>query len=331
MLRSSKLVLIVSLLTTFQIFGQEKPLVVATASIMADMADNIGGDFIEVRSIVPIGGDPHIYDATPEDAKLAESADLILMNGLTFEGWLGELIENSGSDASIVTITDGVDAISSLTYQNATDPHAWMDPQLGLVYIKNIHDALVILMPEHEEELTFNYNVYKQQLEDLHQYCKNRISEIPESQRILITSHDAFQYFGRKYGLQLEAIMGTSTDAEVQTSDIRRISDIISDSNVPAVFIESTINPKLLQQIADDNGAVIGGQLYSDSLSDEEGPASTYIKMIEHNTNVIVDALKKERVVSEDVQSTSLSFYLLLGLSIITVIFFSFRMLKNNQ
>jgi ABC-type Zn uptake system ZnuABC Zn-binding protein ZnuA len=118
-------------------WSQDRPLVVATASIMADMAKNIGGDFIEVKSIVPIGGDPHIYDATPEDAKLAETADLVLVNGLTFEGWLSELIENSGSEAPVHTITNGIDAIASLTYQNATDPHAWMDPILGQIYIKS--------------------------------------------------------------------------------------------------------------------------------------------------------------------------------------------------
>jgi ABC-type Zn uptake system ZnuABC Zn-binding protein ZnuA len=298
---------------------------------MADMAKNIGGDFIEVKSIVPIGGDPHIYDATPEDAKLAETADLVLVNGLTFEGWLSELIENSGSEAPVHTITNGIDAIASLTYQNATDPHAWMDPILGQIYIKNILSALIELLPQYEEELVFNYNVYKQQIEDLHIYCTQRIAEIPESQRILITSHDAFQYYGRRYGLRLEAIMGTSTDAEVQTSDIRRISDIISERQIPAVFIESTINPKLLQQIADDNGAVVGGQLYSDSLSDENGPAPTYIKMLEHNTNVIVNALIKPRIISEEETSTSISFYILLCLSIIAVLFFSVRMLNNNQ
>ena len=139
----------------------------ATASIMADMAKNIGGDFIEVKSIVPIGGDPHIYEATPSDARLAEAANLVLINGLTFEGWITELIENSGTSATVVTVTHGIDAIASLTYQNATDPHAWMDPTLGQVYIKNIYEALVALLPQSVEELTFNYNVYKSQLEDL--------------------------------------------------------------------------------------------------------------------------------------------------------------------
>ena len=125
--------------------------------------------------------------------------------------------------------------------------------------------------------------------------------------------------------------MGTSTDAEVQTSDIRRVSDIIAKSRVPAVFIESTINPKLLQQIADDNGAVIGGQLYSDSLSDEDGPAGTYVKMIEHNTDVIADALSLTREAPTEEAQTSSSFYIMLALAALIVVFFAYRMLKNNQ
>lgn len=309
---------------------QDKPLVVATASIMADMAKNIGGDYIDVRSIVPIGGDPHIYEATPEDARLAQKAQLVFINGLTFEGWLKEVIDNSGSKADVVTLTDGIQAISSLTYKNATDPHAWMDPVLGQVYIQNITNALIKLLPEKADELQFNHDVYKSQLESLHQYCQQRIEEIPESQRVLITSHDAFQYYGRRYGLRLEAIMGTSTDAEVQTSDIRRVTNLLKEENIPAVFIESTINPKLLQQLADDNGVIIGGQLYSDSLGDEKGPAGTYEKMIRHNTDLIVEALKREKEPVGPKSATQSNWYwLLLGVAIMVLIFFILRLIKN--
>lgn len=325
--------LLILLFTSFYIAStaQEKPLVVATASIMADMVKNLGGDYITVKSIVPIGGDPHIYEATPEDAILAEKADLIIKNGLTFEGWLDELIENSGTKAKVSTITNGIRAIESLTYKNASDPHAWMDPVLGQIYIQNINEALKKLLPQHADEIQFNFDVYSQQLKDLHEYCQQKILEIPENQRILITSHDAFQYYGRRYGLRLEAILGTSTDAEVQTSDIKRVTEIIQSSGVPAVFIESTINPKMLQQLADDNGIVIGGQLYSDSLGEKGGPADSYEKMIKHNTDIIVEALKRvKEKATQQPKGTSNTFYILLGVALLAAIIFILRLTKSQ-
>jgi len=287
-----KLLIIVAALVSFlTIQAQEKKVVVATASMIADMAENIAGGEVEVKMIVPIGGDPHLYEPTPKDAQLVNKADLVLMNGLTFEGWLTELVENSGTKASSILVTKGISPIESATYENSADPHAWMDAKLGLTYIKNIKDALVKLAPEHKETFEFNYGVYKKQLEDLDQYIIDQIQTIPASQRVLITSHDAFQYYGRKYGIRLEAILGTSTDAEVQTSDIMRLNKVIKESGVPAVFIESTVNPKLLEQLAKDNNIKVGGQLYADSIGDKDSPAPSYIDMLKYNTDVIVKAL----------------------------------------
>lgn len=276
--------------------------VVATASIFADMASVIAGDLMKVSSIVPIGGDPHIYEPTPRDLTLVTEADLILRNGLTFEGWLNELIENSGTTAPSILITEGIDAIESLTYKNSADPHAWMDVENGLIYIKNIKNAFVELDPSNREIYEFNYKVYKQQLEELHQYIINRILEIPPAKRILVTSHDAFQYYGRKYGLQLEAILGVSTDADVQTSDITRVTRSIKQSGIPAVFIESTINPKLLEQIASDNKVRIGGKLFSDSIGNADSEAPDYYQMLKYNTDTIVEALKQAKA---NVEGTS--------------------------
>ena len=269
--------------------------VVASASIFADMAREIGGDGVAVRSIVPIGGDPHIHEPTPADAILVSGADLILRNGLTFEGWLNELIENSGSDAEVVTITDGVKPIESLEYQNATDPHAWMDASLGLIYLRNIKNALVRLDPDNRAMYETNYEVYRRQIRDLDDYIRTTIQEIPEASRVIVTSHDAFQYYGRRYGLALEAVLGVSTDAEVQTSDIARLTQTLRERNVPAIFVETTINPKLLQQIAADNDVCIGGSLYADSLGDSESPAPTYYDMLKHNTDILVAALTRPR------------------------------------
>lgn len=268
--------------------------IVSSASMITDIASNIIINNAELKTIVPIGGDPHRYQPTPRDARLVQKADLILKNGLTFEGWISELIENSGTKAKTYTVTSGVDALTSQTYENSYDPHAWMSAENGIIYAKNIYLALSKLDPKNTEQYKKNFEVYKTKLEALDKELKDLVEEVPESQRILITSHDAFQYYGRQYGLKLEAIMGISTEAEAQTSDIARVMNSIKKYNVPAVFVESTINPKLIQQIASDNNIEIGGELYADSLGDEKSPASTYIEMLRHNTKTIVQALKKE-------------------------------------
>lgn len=285
--------LILLMVVPFWLRAEEKPLVVATASIFADMAENISGGLLDVRSIVPIGGDPHIYEPTPGDAQLVNSADLILKNGLTFEGWLSELIENSGTRAIVRTITEGISPIESIKYKNSADPHAWMDASLGLIYIENVKKALSEIDPDNAEAFEYNYQIYRRQLMGLDQEIATAIQSIPEKQRVLITSHDAFRYYGKRYGIRVEAILGTSTDAEVQTSDILRLSKVIRENKVPAVFIETTVNPKLLRQIASDNKVSIGGQLYSDSIGDEDSPAPTYLKMLEYNTKTIVAALSR--------------------------------------
>jgi ABC-type Zn uptake system ZnuABC Zn-binding protein ZnuA len=267
------------------------------------MAERIGGDLIEAKSIVPIGGDPHIYEATPSDAALIAKADLVLINGLTFEGWINEIIENSGTKAKICLITEGIIPIVSMKYHGSADPHAWMDGQNGLVYFENIKNALVELLPNHREELEKNYMQYRQELISINDYISEEIKRVPEDQRVLITTHDAFSYYGRRYGLRLEAMMGISTESDSKTDDILRVSDIIKRYRIPAVFIESTINPKLLQQIAYDNGAVIGGELYADSIGELDSEAPTYLDMLKHNTEVIVKALSGEEISKTKIDS----------------------------
>lgn len=291
---------------------EDKPLVVATASIFSDMVENIAGDEVRIESVVPIGGDPHTYEPTPSDAQLIANADLILKNGLTFEGWLSELIENSGTKADVKLITEGITPIGSQTYANSSDPHAWMDANNGLKYIENVKDALVKLLPELKEQFEFNYGVYRQQIEDMDVYIQNEINKIPVQQRILITSHDAFQYYGRRYGVRLESVLGTSTDAQVQTSDMKRLVQVIKETGVPALFVESTINPKLLEQLAEDNGVVIGGKLYSDSIGDKDSAAPSYWDMLKHNTDTIVKALSAEKkaAVEGDEESSATSWLL---------------------
>jgi ABC-type Zn uptake system ZnuABC Zn-binding protein ZnuA len=299
--------------------------VVSTASIFADMAENISGGHLEIKTIVPIGGDPHTYQPAPSDAKLVSSADLILKNGLTFEGWLNELIENSGTRGEVVLITEGVDAITSEKYHNSADPHAWMDVSKGLKYIENIKDALVQLDPDNKEVYEFNYGVYRKQLEDLDLYIQTEIQKIPEQHRILITSHDAFQYYGKRYGIQLESVLGISTESEAQTSDIIRLNRVIRENKVPAIFIESTINPKLLEQLAKDNHVKIGGQLYADSIGEKDSPASSYLDMLKYNTDVIVKALNVEMMeekIEEVAESSGMKTLIFMGLLLIPLMAF---------
>ncbi len=274
--------------------AQDKIRIVTSASIFQDMAANIGKEKVECFSIVPIGGDPHLYEPKPSDAQLVKSADIILVNGLTFEGWIAKLIENSGTNAKTYTITRGVDVIQSDTYENAADPHAWMDAGNGLVYIENIKNALIEKDPTNSEFYSKNYESYRKEIADLNNYISTAIKTIPEKRRILVTSHDAFAYYGKKYGLELNALKGISTEAEIQMSDMVRVKNRINESGVPAIFVESTIDPKVIRQIAKDNNIDVGGELFADSLGDENSEGSTYTSMLKHNTDVIVNALSKE-------------------------------------
>ncbi len=296
MAKSYRIVLFVLMFTlSLNLSAQEKPLVVTTTSMIADLLSELSGDEVIIKSLVPIGGDPHLYEPTPGDAQLLNKADLILKNGFTLEGWLDELIENSGTKGEVVVATKNVSPIKSAVYENAVDPHAWMDVQrVAHGYMVNIKDALIKIKPDAQEVFDFNFGVYQKQLLELNQYITDQIQTIPQEKRILITSHDAFQYYGKAYGIQLESIIGISTEEEAKSSDILRINKMIKEKKIPAVFVESTINPKMLEQIAKDNKVVIGGKLYADSLGDEDSGAHSYYDMMKQNTNQIVAALKKD-------------------------------------
>ncbi len=280
----------------------QKPKVLATTTMIADMAQNVAGDKLDVESLLPLGGDPHIYEPTPTDVKRVTEAQLILVNGLTLEGWMKELIENSGTKAKVVTVTEGVDALTSAEHQGSADPHAWMTASNGLIYVLNILKAVSTLAPAHKDYFEKKAATYSNELRQLDTYMYQKMAEIPEKRRILITSHDAFHYYGLRYGLRLESVLGTSTDADVQTSDIIRLINVIKQSGVTAMFVESTINPKLLKQIAKDNNIVIGGSLFADSMGDSTSGADTYLNMLKHNTDVITHALNLSKNTIESQQ-----------------------------
>ncbi len=313
-----------------KLLGAEKIKILSSASIFEDIAANIGGSLVITDCIVPIGGDPHIYEPVPRDAQKTIESDLILINGLTFEGWINELIENSGTKAKTVLITEGVEAITSDTYKNASDPHAWMNLLNGKKYAENIKNALVELDPENGSVYEANYKKYIQQIMELHDYVTKEIMTIPVNRRYLITSHDAFKYFGNQYGIQVEGIIGISTDAVAQTSDIRRVNKIIKENGVPAVFVESTINPKMLKQIASDNKVVIGGELFADSIAEKDHPAGTYLGMIKYNTDTIVNGLRNDAaMVEQGTKGNSNLVYILLGVFMLLILIFVVRQLNK--
>lgn len=311
--------------------ADERPRVVATASMIADMAQVIAGDLLEVQCIVPIGSDPHLHEPTPGDARMVSDADLILVNGLSFEGWLGKLIANSGTVAIVDTVTRGIDPIRSDRYTNAVDPHAWMDAVNGQVYIRNITEALVRLDPANEDVYRFNYEAYRQQLKELDAYIHREIARIPVERRVLVTSHDAFRYYGVRYGLRLESLLGTSTDADIQTADVMRISRVIDSSGIPAIFAETTVNPKVLEQLARDHGVGIGGKLYSDSIGDKYSDAPGYLEMLKYNTDMIVAALTGEFELRKLSNSRSFYFFLVLPAAAITIILFLIYFVKSGR
>jgi len=320
------------LLTTSLAIGQKK-VVTSSASMIWDMVANIAGDKVENRLIVPIGGDPHIYDPTPADAQKVATSDLMFINGLTFEGWITELIDNSGTKGKTITVTDGLTPIASSEYENAYDPHAWMDVNMAQTYIDNIKNGLVEMDPANKAHYETNHAAYSKKLKELDSYIEKRIKEIPENQRLIITSHDAFSYYGKRYGLDVQGIIGISTESEAQTSDLTRIVKAIKSSGVPAVFVESTINPKLIKQIATDNGVSIGGSLYADSIGEKGSRGSTYYDMLKSNTDVIVDALSgvKNSETEHSVASEGSSWltYLILGaVLILGLLFFIMKMNK---
>ncbi|MDX2197193.1 MAG: zinc ABC transporter substrate-binding protein [Cytophagales bacterium] len=276
-----------------QILGaaKEKIKVLCTTTIIYDITRNIANESIEVTCLLPYGSDPHIYEPTPKDALKVAQADIIIKNGLLLEGWLNELITTSAHTHIIAEAAENIVPIKNIKLHSSPDPHAWMSPLHGITYAKNIAKVLVDNDPEHQEIYQANFETYKKSLLVLHNYIKTEINKINPTQRILITSHDAFRYYGNLYGIKVQSALGTSTDAEVQISDMENLINTINKSKIPAIFIESTINPKLLRQLANDQKIKIGGKLYADSIGDSLSVAPSYLAMLKYNTDTIVQGL----------------------------------------
>lgn len=273
--------------------GGEKPRVLATTTMISEAAARIGGGCVEVRGLLPVGGDPHVYEPVPRDARAVAESDLVLYNGFGLEGWLDRLIRNAGGTRPIVEVAEGLTPLyGQYAGGRDPDPHLWGDVRHFIAYARRIHDALVALVPECRATLDANLAAYVAELEALDAWVRERVASIPERNRYLVTSHDAFQYYAAAYGLEvLGTPIGVSTDEEASAQTVARIVDDVRRTGIPALFIETTVNPNIIQRIAAETGARIGGSLYSDSLGPPGSGAETYVGMIVHNTRTIVNAL----------------------------------------
>lgn len=282
-------------------FAQEKLPVVASFSILGDFVREIGGDRVAVSTLVGPDGDAHVYSPTPADAKTVAGAKLVVVNGLKFEGWLTRLIKSSGTKATVATATKGIKPLELDDDHDhghghghghgGEDPHAWQSIANAKIYVSNIRDALIAADPAGKAVYEANAAAYQTKLDALEAEVKAAVARIPVDRRKAITSHDAFGYFVKAYGIAFIAPQGVSTEAEASAKDVARIIRQIKAEKVPAVFLENITNPRLAEQIARESGAKIGGRLYSDALSAADGPAGTYIAMMKHNISQIEKAL----------------------------------------
>jgi zinc/manganese transport system substrate-binding protein len=273
---------------SFSAHAQEPLNVVASFSIIGDFVRNVGGDRISVATLVGPNGDVHVYTPAPADARKIADAKLLVVNGLGLEGWLPRLVQSSGSKAVIVTATDG---ITPLKLGAAADPHAWQSVVDARVYVANIRDALVAADPA--EAVTFRANAagYLAKLDALDREVRSAVAQIPPARRKVISTHGAFGYFAAAYGVEFIAPLGVSTESEASARDIAAIITQIRTEKIPAVFLENISDVRLIRRISAETGAMVGGTLFSDSLSDEKGDAPTYIELVRHNIRALTSAL----------------------------------------
>lgn len=277
--------------------------VVATTTIVADLVREIGGDAVEVTSLMGPGVDPHLYNPTEGDIARMGNARAIFYNGLHLEGKMTDLLAKmNGSGVETTAIAECVPETQLMTvddYAGAYDPHVWFDTALWSIAAQCTRDALMVLLPDKTEEIRLRAEEYMNVLEELESSSREAISAIPETQRILVTAHDAFGYFGRAYGIEVRGLLGVSTAAEAGTADVQQLAELIADRKVPAIFVESSVPLRYVQALqqaveAREFQVEIGGSLYSDALGEAGSPAETYVGTVRHNVETIATALTRE-------------------------------------
>ena len=288
-----------ALAATLPALAAAEPKAVATVGMLADVAQNVAGDCVAIETMMGPGTDPHLYKASAGDVKLLFGADAILYAGNNLEGQLGEVLGKLAERRPTKAVAEAaVPADRLLAFPGAhyPDPHVWMDASQWAMTAPVIADFLAPLAPDCAEAMQERAAAYGKELAALHEWVMASVATIPEKQRILVTAHDAFAYYGRAYGIEVAGIQGISTESEAGIADIRNVVDLVVARNVPAVFIESTINPRTIQAVIDaaaerGHAVALGPQLYSDAMGEEGTAAGTYIGMLHANTVSIVTAL----------------------------------------
>lgn len=281
------------------------PRIVASFSILADMTRELAPAGTVVTSLVGPNADAHVFEPTPADGRHLAQADLVVINGLNFEGWVERLIKASGYRGPVVVATRGVKLLDSRKPHvgnehkghdhAAVDPHAWQNLAYTRIYVSNISSALAARWPAHRAEIESRRDAYLARLDELDGRVRDSLNAISRDQRRVITSHDAFGHFGAAYGVDFLAPQGWDTHSEPSAAAVARLIRQIRQQGVRAVFIENISDPRLIERIALEGGVRVGGTLYSDALSLPGGPADTYVKLIEHNARTLVDTLSTPR------------------------------------
>ncbi|MDO5096276.1 MAG: zinc ABC transporter substrate-binding protein [Peptostreptococcaceae bacterium] len=275
--------------------------IVATTTMLADLAKELGGDKVEVTGLMGAGIDPHLYQASAGDVERMQKADVVVYNGLHLEGKMGEVFEQLASqDKAIISIEEGLDHGKLLDAEDEPglhDPHIWFDVMIWKDAAKYLAEELSAVDAANAETYKSNLESYSKELDELDSYIKNRAAEIPKESRVLVTAHDAFRYFGKAYDIEVRGLQGISTEAEAGTSDVSELADFIVDKKIKAIFVESSVPTKTVEALqasvkAKGFDVQIGGELYSDSLGDSGTDAGTYIGTLKANIDTIVDALK---------------------------------------
>jgi zinc/manganese transport system substrate-binding protein len=276
------------LLIASPLHAAEQLNVVASFSIIADLVRNVGGDRINLTTLVGADSDVHVYTPAPGDAKRIAEAKLVIVNGLGLEGWLPRLVQSAGSKAQVVTASAGV---TPLKLGSDADPHAWQSVPNTKIYVTNIANALAAANPDDADVFRAQEKAYLEKFETLDRDVRDALAKIPPERRRVISTHNAFGYFAAEYGIQFIAPLGVSTETEPSARDIAAIIGQIKAQKIPAVFLENISDDRLIRRIAAETGAKVGGTLISDSLTGEKGPAPTYIDMVRHNIKALTSAL----------------------------------------
>ncbi|HXF87248.1 MAG TPA: metal ABC transporter substrate-binding protein [Xanthobacteraceae bacterium] len=276
--------------------AQEPLKVVATFSILADFVKNVGGDRVVVHSLVGPNGDAHVYQPTPADAKIVAGAKVVVVNGLGYEGWIERLIRASATKLKPVVASEGVKLLRSAGHGHGHghgqfDPHAWQSIANAKVYVANIRKALIAADPAGKAAYEANAAAYLAKLDELEREVREAVARIPPERRRIVTNHSAFAYFADAYGLEMLATQGVSTETQPSAKEVAALIRQIKARKIGGVFMENITDPRLIERIAKETGARIGGVLYSDALTGPDGPAPTYLDLIRHNIRSLSAAL----------------------------------------